>query len=59
MTIGFDPRNVGKYGGGATGIEVCMTQDANQYKMAKCIAQEIDDGNFREGVEAERKGRSR
>lgn len=37
-TIGFDPRNVGKYGGGAVMNEVCLTQDANQHKMAKCVA---------------------
>lgn len=54
MTIGFDPRNVGKYGGGAVLTETCLTQDANQYKEAKCVVQDV-----REGGPRVREGRSR
>ena len=35
--IGFDPRNTAMYGVGAVIEERCLTQDANQYKMPKCV----------------------
>ena len=35
--IGFDPRNTAMYGVGAVMEECYLTQDANQYKMPKCV----------------------
>lgn len=39
VAYGMDARNTGLYGTGATGEEVSMTQDANQYKGGKCVVQ--------------------
>ena len=36
--LGFDARMTAMYGKGATGEEVAMTQDANQYKGGKCVS---------------------
>lgn len=42
VAYGMDARNTGLYGEGATGEEVSMTQDANQYKGGKCVVQIAD-----------------
>lgn len=44
-TWGYDHRNVLLYGKKSCLKEVCITQDANQYKCAKCIVQEFEDEN--------------
>lgn len=42
VSLGFDARNTGLYGAGATGVEVSMTQDANQYKGGKAVVQGVN-----------------
>lgn len=49
VALGFDARNTGLYGAGATGVEVGMTQDANQYKGGKAVVQAIGLGHGNQG----------